>query len=123
MKKTKPMLVVIAMLIVVLSGCGTSAPSTIGGSNESQPIESEDENGVPDFVQAMYDEMGELTEMYGLCYEMVKEPAYHQMDTAEHNWCYFEFETEEFLSLIHISSSSHSMCGSISAVRTGLGNR
>ncbi len=96
MKKTKLMLVVIAMLIVVLSGCGTSAPSTIGGSNESQPIESEDENGVPDFVQAMYDEMGELTEMYGLCYEMVKEPAYRQVDTAEHNWCYFEFETEEF---------------------------
>ena len=95
MKKTKLMLVVIAMLIVVLSGCGTSAPSTIGGSNESQSIESKDENGVPDFVQAMYDEMGELTEMYGLCYEMVKEPAYHQMDTAEHNWCYFEFETDE----------------------------
>lgn len=96
MKRTKLMITAITMFLLLLSSCGTSAPSTTGGINESTVSEPEDENGVPDFVQAMYDEMGELTEMYGLCYEMLEEPSYKKVDSAEHNWCYFELETEEF---------------------------
>lgn len=92
MKKTKLVIAAILTLVILLCGCGTTGNV---GANNLPVSKTEDENGVPDFVQAMYDEMGELTEMYGLCYEMVKEPAYHQMDTAEHNWCYFEFETDE----------------------------
>ena len=64
------------------------------GANNLPVSKTEDEKAVPDFVQAMYDEMGELTEMYGLCYEMVKEPSFEYSTEAYSKWC-FEIESLE----------------------------
>ena len=72
MKMTKLVIAAILTLVILLCGCGTTGNV---GANNLPVSKTEDENGVPDFVQEKNDEMGELTDMYGLCYEMVKDIA------------------------------------------------